>query len=223
MDKDTSTVTDSKPHTKLIEMTKGACHGTCPIYSMTVYNDGTATFDGVRFCEKRGAHIAQLSDFELQLIQQKVALLDMDNYPEKIESMIPDFPSTKITCHEEDGSAKSVWWRNGAPDELSEMSITLDKFRQDLNWKVNTSAPLPAGTIKNQILLQLKEGVNASDFAKQYRAYDLTQKKEIVPNKNYWLFEFNTKKISSLEMLNILHNAEKVTHAEFNKELEQRD
>jgi len=189
---------------------------------MAVYNDGVATFDGTRFCEKLGPHTTQLSAFELELLQQKVALLDMPSYPDKIESMIPDFPSTEITCYNDDGTSKGVWWRNNAPDELTEMSVLLDKFRQDLSWKVDVDAPLPAGAIEHQMLVHLKDGVVASDFCKPYRDYNLTPTKEVVAGRNYWLFDFDTKKISGIEMLNKLNKSEKVINAEFNKELEQR-
>lgn len=211
------------PHTELITMEKGACHGTCPIYTLVIYNDGIAEMNGRRFCGKIGPHTTQLSNIELNLLQQKISMLDMATYPEKIESMIPDFPSTKITCYDSEQKSKSVWWRNGAPDELTEMSVMLDKFRTDLDWKVDTNASIPAGAIKNQFNVQLNQGVVASDFSKTFRDYDLTPVKEISPESGYWLFEFDTEKISSYEMLNLLNNSDKTRHVEFNRVIEQRN
>lgn len=205
----------------LISIEKGACHGTCPIYKMTIYNNGHCEFKGKRFCKKLGAFAATISALELDLLQQKIAMLDMENYQEQYQSMIPDFPSTEITSYTKDAS-KSVWWRDGAPSELDEMAVVLDKFRQDLNWEVDINAPLPAGTIENQMLISLKDEVKAKDFAIEYSAYTLIPVKELVPNQNYWLFEFDIKKISGVEMLNLLHKSEQIHNAEFNKELEQR-
>ena len=158
-----STMDDSP----LISIEKGACHGTCPIYKMTIYNNGHCEFKGKRFCKKLGAFAATISALELDLLQQKIAMLDMENYQEQYQSMIPDFPSTEITSYTKDAS-KSVWWRDGAPSELDEMAVVLDKFRQDLNWEVDINAPLPAGTIENQMLISLKDEVKAKDFAIEY-------------------------------------------------------
>lgn len=205
----------------LISIEKGACHGTCPIYKLTILNNGHCEFDGKRFCKKLGAFTSSMSSFELNLLKQKVNQLDMESYPEEIHSLIPDFPSTEITCTTDSGT-KSVWWRDGAPGELEEMAVLLDKFRQELSWEVDVNAPLPPGTIENEMLIRLKEDIKAADFAKEYRAYDMATLKQLVPKQNYWLFTFNTKKISGVEMLNLLNKSEKIHNAEFNKELEQR-
>jgi len=212
-----------RAHTPLVSMTKGPCHGTCPIYTMTVFNDGVINFDGKRFCDKLGPHTTTLSDTELTFLQQKIDLLDTDSYPEKIQSNIPDFPSIKLTFSEKGKDDTSVWWRNGAPNELNELSVMLDKFRTNLTWKVDADAPLPPGTIENQMLVHLKKEVIASDFSKQYRDHNLVPIREVSPGQNYWLFEFDTKKISGVEMLNILSKSEQVQNAEFNRKLEVRE
>ena len=72
------------------------------------------------------------------------------------------------------------------------------------------------------MLIQLKEGIKATDFATEYNKYKFTPVKELVPDQNYWLFRFDTKIISGIEMLNLLNKSEKIHNAEFNKELEQR-
>ncbi len=214
---------ESKPHTKLIEMAKGACHGMCPIYSLAIYNDGVAEFNGKRFCEKLGPFKAQISDFELDLLKQKVSNLGIEKHPDKIESMIPDFPSTKITCYKADNTSKSVWWRDGAPAELSEMAVTLDKFRTDLQWDLDTEAPLPKGAIENELLIQLKDGVEAKEFAKLFSDYDLLPAKQLMPDQPYWLYKFDTEKISGYELLNLIYKSKKTHNAEFNKAVEQRN
>ncbi len=213
--------TSNMDDSELIRMEKGACHGTCPIYELTIFNNGKCEFKGVRFCKKLGAFTANMSSFELDLLKQKIDLLDMDSYPEKYESMIVDFPSTEILFATDNGT-KSVWWRDGAPGDLEEMAVILDKFRQELDWEVDVNAPLPAGTIENEMLVSLKDGIKAADFAKDYKAFDFAPLKQLIPNQNYWLFKFDTKKISGVEMLNLLNKSEKINNAAFNKELEQR-
>jgi len=220
---ETAEVKESKQHTLLIEMAKGACYGTCPIYNISIFRDGVAKLNGVRFCKKLGPHLTQLSDIELNLLEQKINLMDIENYPEKYKSMIADLPGTQLTFHQKDGILKKVWWNSGAPDELNEMAIVLDKFRTDLEWKVDAKATLPSGTIENQIVVQLKNGIKAIDVAKQFQMYDLIPKRDLMPQQGTWLFEFNAEKISTYEMLNLLNKSEGVRHVELNKELEQRN
>ena len=102
------------------------------------------------------------------------------------------------------------------------MAVVLDKFRQNLSWEVDVNAPLPAGTIENEMLISLKDGIEAAEFAKEYKAYDLVPLKQLVPKQNYWLFKFDTQKISGVEMLNLLNKSKQIHNVEFNKELEQR-
>ena len=217
----TPSIKPSNANTKLVSISKGACYGSCPIYSMTVFEDGSCKFHGKRFCKKLGPFIGSISAQELATLNQKISVLKLSEYPDKIESLISDFPSTEITVFS-DSNVKSVWWRDNEPKELSELSTFLDKFRTDMNWEFDVNAPMQPGTIENQILVELKSGIKATEFVNDYSDFALKINKELTPKENYWLFEFDNSKISGGEMLKLIYKSEKINNAEFNKELEQR-
>jgi len=216
-----TTVVEDGP-SEWIEMSKGACYGTCPIYTMTIHKNGITKFVGENFCEKIGPHIAQLSEDQIKILKQHISGIQVDELPEKFESMIADLPGTKITFHKEDGTSKSVWWNMDAPENLNDLSVFIDTYRADLTWQVDNDAPLPEGAIENQFMIFLKEGVSASDFAKQYSEYDFLPKREIIPEDFYWLFEFDTSKITPHEMYILLRKSEKIQNVQFNNKVSER-
>ena len=95
----------------LISMSKGACYGTCPIYTMTIHENGIAKFAGKRFCTMIGPHIAQLSGEQIESLKHHTSKIKFETFSEKIESMVADLPSTEITFYRADGSSKSIWWK----------------------------------------------------------------------------------------------------------------
>jgi len=207
---------------KWISMSKGACYGTCPIYTMTIHENGITKFLGKRFCAMLGPHVAQLSSEQMTSLEQHIAEIQVEELPEKFESMIADLPSTEITFYEKDGTSKSVWWNMNAPEKLVNLSTFMDSYRGELNWKIDNDAPLPEGAIGNQLLIYLNDGVSASEFAKQYSEYNFIPKKEVEPTQNYWLFEFDTKKIPSYEMFNLISKSEKTQNVRFNMKVSER-
>jgi len=213
---------DLVPANHLISMSKGACYGTCPVYTMNVHENGVVKFEGKQFCDKTGPHIAQLSSEQLAALKQEVGNINFETFLDKIESMIADLPGTELTFYRADASSKSIWWNMNGPEQLLNLSAILETYRGALDWKVNNDAPLPEGAIPNQFLIYLKEGVKGSDFAKQFSDYNFIPKRELLPEDNYWLFEFDLDKITSYEMYNLIHKTKKIQNVRFNTKVAER-
>ena len=105
-------------------MDKNPCFGTCPYYTIIIYEKGYASFEGKKDVEKMGFHKKKLTKKEYEGIKHAFESNNFfelkDNYP----SNVPDLPKTTITYNKGDKS-KVV-----TGDELSLPSIVkaLDKL-----------------------------------------------------------------------------------------------
>jgi hypothetical protein len=221
-DKAGGSVENSLDTGNIISMSKGACYGTCPIYTMTIYKNGVIHFFGKRFCAMIGPRVAQLSNEQIEDLTQDISDIKFETFPDKFESMIADLPSTELTFYRADSSAKSIWWNMNEPEQLLNLSTKLDSYRSTLDWKIDKDAPLPKGAIGHQITTYLNDGIDAYDFAKEFSAYDLVPKKEIQAGQNYWLFEFDTDKITPYEMMDLLIRSDKTQDTRFNTKVSER-
>ena len=50
----------------VITMERTACHGTCPVYKLTIQGNGDVTYDGQYFVQVKGKQTASLSPAQIQ-------------------------------------------------------------------------------------------------------------------------------------------------------------
>ena len=56
---------------EIISITRGACFGTCPIYSISIFSDMSGVYQGKDFVEKTGTVKFKLSEEEINSILEK--------------------------------------------------------------------------------------------------------------------------------------------------------
>ncbi len=109
---------------KEITMDKHPCFGTCPHYTLTIYENGIASFEGKRDVEKLGLHVKILTKKEYEGVHRAFKASDFfalnDDYP----SDLPDLPRTAITYLKE-GNSKTV---TGDETSLPAIVLSLDKI-----------------------------------------------------------------------------------------------
>ena len=122
--KTTQDITDLSQLKKEIEMDKSPCFGTCPHYTLTIYEKGYASFEGKRDVDKMGLHTKKLSSKEYEGIKRAFESSNWFDLQDDYPSSVSDLPKTKITYHD-GGESKSV-----TGDDLSLPSIVkgLDKL-----------------------------------------------------------------------------------------------
>jgi hypothetical protein len=104
---------------KEVEMDKNPCFGTCPYYTLTIYEGGIASFEGKKDVEKLGLYTKILKPKEYKGVQnafESSKFFDLDdNYP----SGLADLPKTSISYYK-NGDSKTV-----TSDEISRPSIVM--------------------------------------------------------------------------------------------------
>lgn len=215
---------------KLIEISKGPCYGPCPVYKLTVYRGGLATYEGERFTEKEGMHTKTLTTDQLDKLQAECQRANLWQYPDAFRSQHPDLPTVTIVYYEEDNNNfKSILGKEGRPEAVMAIEAMLDKIADSGGWISKNKTPAggngsenTTSEKKNEIIVQLMEGVDGAVWARQYNKYNLQVIKRLSPRSFYWLVTFDDKKIAPQAMLEAIQKDDYVVAAEFNRSVEWR-
>ena len=101
----TLTFTNCKSTKKLAELSedeiryslsKGVCFGSCPVFELTIYQGGYATYKGERNVKNLGLFEKKLEKGVMRKIEKSFVAQDFSSYPDNFESRIPDLPLIKI-------------------------------------------------------------------------------------------------------------------------------
>lgn len=209
---------------KVIEMSMGPCFGSCPIYTITIYDNGWATYRGKLYTEKLGLHIKKIGKARLEEIKRELRLANLWQYSNIYKSQLPDLQSVTINYYEKD-KTKSITGKEGRPTSVMKIEDFLGKMANSGGWieKEKPAYEVPEGAVPNELIVQLKVNVNAEAFVQKYAKQALKIVKRLSPTGDYWLFSFNETTIPPNEMLSFIRRDREVQSAEFNQKLEMRN
>ena len=121
----------------VITLERTACHGTCPVYALTIYGSGTVIYEGIEYVKTTGEKEGSISEEQVrQLISEfeKIGYFSLsDSYEERT---ITDAPSA-ITSITIDGKTKSIKHYHGdfsAPELLTELENRIDEITNSAQW-----------------------------------------------------------------------------------------
>lgn len=109
-----------------VTISKGVCFGQCPMYTATVYGDGTVEYNGERFVEREGAYAGAISSEDLcaivtEITAKKLMLVDTSFVEE-----VPDAPMTKMTLSLR-GRSTTVLWNLTTPEQFRTLQSLIVK------------------------------------------------------------------------------------------------
>jgi len=218
-----------------LSMNKGACFGSCPVYSIQIDHVGNMVYDGKRFTEKSGMHKNKLSKVEFQSVIDQLAKMNFFALPENYKSGIADLPSVTI-AHTHRGLSKSVTGKDTRPALLKELQQLIETFAQKDGW-VSIEPIAPENTdvveeekedeeeaqiIERELIIQFKPGTIISRWMRDYREYQMYVKKPLSNDKKTWIVQYNTKLINPQVLLHKIQSDSGVASAEFNTKAEMR-
>ncbi|MEO1516994.1 MAG: DUF6438 domain-containing protein [Bacteroidota bacterium] len=208
---------------KLIEMHKGACFGTCPVYGLVIYENGKVSFDGRMNTDKLGVHSKQLSKKEFKSIQERFEQANLSQYEDNYRSDIHDLPSTKIVYHGK-GKSKSIKGDVARPDAVKELEKQLQDIAQSDGWTlVEPLKDAPQDNIvAGEIIVEFHPSADIPDWVHKMEAYGLQLKRQMNKKGNLWLVTYDTSKISPADMLFKIKDTKEVYLAEHNRKVRTR-
>lgn len=209
---------------KVVSMNVGPCYGNCPVYSLTVYDNGVVAYVGERFTDRRGTHIRDIGRKALKTLKQELVAANLWEFPSAFKSQIPDLATVTIEYFDE-GRSKVIRGKDGRPPQVLKIQELLEQIADEGEWK-QQSAPntsLPEDYVAHELIVQLAPEVNPEQWSRQYAHLDVRVVKRLSPANSYWLIRYNTDAMPPNEMLRNMKRDPDVVNAEFNKSLIGRE
>ena len=213
---------------------KGACYGTCPVFTMTIHSDGQVEYEGRSFTDRLGTFTKELSKDQMIEVLQKIDASDFYNLSDRYVSKIADLPMTKITVIDEDNETKTTTFKENKPENLGTLANYLSVIaNNESGWTMSKPAPVDADinedqkadpTIdKTEIIIKPMDGVKIALWFKANKdTYGLFLKKKISPNSNYWLFTYDTKRFTPETIVSVINADPEIESIQFNETVENR-
>ena len=121
----------------LFSLERTTCYGKCPYYSIKIYADGRAVYEGKRNVLLMGTHTATAPPQLLDQLFKRAKSIQYSELAPKypIEGLgILDFPVC-ISSVRQDGQLKTVYNRNDAPATLVAYEQFFDELLETLPWQ----------------------------------------------------------------------------------------
>ncbi|MDA9312241.1 DUF6438 domain-containing protein [Vicingaceae bacterium] len=125
------------PADAVARIQRTACFGRCPIYTLTVYEDGRAEYFGKNFAPREGMWIADVTPElmeQLLIFANEIEYFELENIYDK--EAVTDVPSTISSLRTVQG-LKTVVNRFDAPEELRRFEQYFDELFKDVEWLSN--------------------------------------------------------------------------------------
>lgn len=135
LDKEIAQIQDPLSDSVLARIQRTPCFGTCPIYTMTIYQGGYVTFHGEKFVDMEGHYEGKSDKNKLEeLIEsaEEVGFFQLDR--EYDNPRVTDLPSTIITMAKGE-SFKTVINRYSGPPSLTDFQKKFDELIKQISWK----------------------------------------------------------------------------------------
>ena len=205
---------------KVIEMTKGPCYGRCPVFTLTIYDNGIVSYKGERYTDRLGTYVKKLEKGEMERLLREFKNANIWQYKDAYRGRIPDMQSVSITYYE-GSKKKTVTGKEIRPNPVKWLESLLDQVAQsNVGWilKEAPAESTPDYLIANELVVELAENVDPEEWAKSYVQADMLLEKRLNETE-FWIFSFDDGLIMPDVMLEQVRMDEDVISAEFNKQI----
>ncbi len=120
-----------------LTLERTACFGRCPIYRITVEDDGTVTYFGEMFVAVEGEKISHIGPDQVRKLARELEKVDFLSLQDEYTDMnATDMPSA-ITTLRLNGEEKTVLHYYGdlsAPEKLTDLENFIDAITNSIQW-----------------------------------------------------------------------------------------
>ncbi|MEE9439307.1 MAG: DUF6438 domain-containing protein [Saprospiraceae bacterium] len=212
------------------ELTKGVCFGRCPVFTLSISQNGIATFEGRINTDKQGIYKRKLTVEEMDGLEDAFGLSGFSKFDTEYKSKITDLPMIKIGYNNGKG-LKLISGKETRPESLKQLQFMLERIADAGEWEMIKSAP--DGSVNNtkkpkvlmiydQVIIDPVPGLQMKRWLESKKSIGVRLIKKIAPGLNYYLITYNTELIKPEDFLKLLKDDKGIKTAEFNKKTSLR-
>ena len=207
---------------------RGSCYGRCEVYTLNVYDNGLLIFEGKRFTDRPGTWEKSIDRRRVTSLLDSFARADFPNYPRSFRGEIADAATIEFTYYNQDGKEYVTSYKDIAPPELEQLSSKLHNLAHLPNYRQvsDTIAGRKNRPVANQereeIIVQLSEGVAATTWVIAYGKQNVQVKNRISPNSPYYIITADPNIMGAEELLTFLRQDKDVLSAQLNNAVRPR-
>jgi len=126
----------SKSNISKIEFQADACFGTCPIFTMVILNDGTATYDAKEYNKQEGQFKTTIRQKQLDSLIRLFQQVDFFDLKNNYRAPMTDQPTYTLTVTLKDGKKKTIEdYGPSGPAGLERIYDFIFSLRNTQDWK----------------------------------------------------------------------------------------
>lgn len=123
-----------KERLPVITMKKTECHGTCPVYTLIVYNNREAKLVGERFLDLIGTYEADVPRAVYDKLIAAFQEANFFSFKSKYSANIADFPTTYLSFSQPE-KGKMVIDHYRSPPALKDLEKQVAALLKNLDWQ----------------------------------------------------------------------------------------
>ncbi len=124
----------------LISLEKTRCFGTCPVFTLEIYDDGAAILRGEENIHKIGEFRATLSKKQVKELVKAFRAKDFFGFEDSYTSSASDLPTTYLSFTDKE-ITKKITDYDQAPESLKELEAKVEAYIGILTWRKKLERP----------------------------------------------------------------------------------
>lgn len=210
-----------------VQYHQDACFGRCPVYTLSLYDNGLLVYQGERFTEKPGLWYRLIGQRETQELIDSFQNLDFASYPSTFPSRVPDMAARSLRYIDESGRDHKTTFKEERPDQLLELAERMLAMAEAEGFKKydGPNSGIFGETpdlAPQEIIVELQASVNAAAWIVNYSKQNVQLKERISPGSDYYLITADPNLMDADELLPILRQDPEVMSAQRNQQLSPR-
>jgi hypothetical protein len=211
-----------------IDYHRSGCYGRCEIYGLKVYDNGLLVFTGERFTDRPGTWEKSIDRRRVTVLLDSFERADFASYPRSFKGMIADAATVQVNYYDAAGKLYQTSFKAEAPKELRDLSDVLHQlahlpdYRQVSDTIASFRRQAVANTDREELIVQLKDGVVAETWVIKYGKQNVALKSRISPNGNYYVITSDPNIMAAEELLTFLRQDASVVSAQENQQVSPR-
>lgn len=205
--------------TPQVTLQKGACFGTCPVYTFHIYDEGYCEFIGELNTKKLGKHGLKLANDKYENLISLVKKSHLETFEKFYESNIPDAPTVAITSTLGENDI-SITGKAERPKEVLKLQMLLEQVAENHEgWYIIDGSLSKTDVIqydKTKFIITFSQSAQLTRwFNNAKKLYGIRILKQVSQSDNRWIVSYSPHKFTPEEMYGILNNDAQLTSAEF--------